>query len=72
MNDKRERFWNLPFRVKRGVIWVDGATWTIEGRRGDECHVVTRWSPEPGEEFRMFAEFLMQLSGKRFYYDEVY
>ena len=65
-------FWNLPYELDDGSIVLDGATWTIEGRRDGQCHVVTRLSPEVGNEFRRLAEKLMKLSGKRFYYDEVY
>lgn len=65
-------FWQLPFAVDDGSIVLDGATWTIEGRRDGRCHVVTRQSPEPRDELRAFAETLIDLSGKRFYYDEVY
>ena len=68
-----EQFWALPFRIDDpGMIGLDGATWTIEGIKNGKCHVVTRWGPDRKDPFRRFAEALLNLSGRRFYYDEVY
>jgi hypothetical protein len=68
----QEYFWDLPCRVDDGTVGLDGATWAIEGTRNGKCHVVKRWSPAIGTDFRIFADTLMDLSGVRFYYDEVY
>lgn len=65
-------FWALPFRVDDGSIGLDGATWTVEGTKHGRCHLVERWSPDAGTEFRLFAHTLLGFSGKRFYYDEFY
>lgn len=70
--EAEDYFWSLPFEVDRRVIGLDGATWTVEGRRDGKCHVVTRWSPDKQSKLRWFAETLINLSGKRFYYDEFY
>lgn len=36
-------FWSLDMVDDR--LGFDGAQWSIEGRRGDICHSVQRWSP---------------------------
>jgi hypothetical protein len=64
--------WGQPYEVDDGTIGLDGATWTIEAIKDGKCHVVTRWSPEQRDVFRWFADDLINLSGKRFYYDEFY
>lgn len=64
--------WDQPYEVDDGTIELDGATWTIEAIKGGKCHVVKRWSPEQRDVFRWFADDLINLSGKRFYYDEFY
>jgi hypothetical protein len=64
--------WEQPFSIEDGSIRLDGATWTIEAIKEGKCHVVTRWSPERGSTFRLFAEDIIRLSGRRFYYDEFY
>jgi hypothetical protein len=69
--EARMYVWKQPFKIKQG-LGVDGATWTIEGVKEGKCHVVTRWSPDRADPIRIFAETLIQLSGNRFYYDEVY
>jgi len=68
-----KNFWALPYYIDEpGMTGLDGATWTIEGIKNGKCHVVTRWSPKRQDPLRGFAEMLIELSGKRFYYDEVY
>jgi len=64
--------WENPFRVKDETLGFDGAHWVIEGRKGSDCQIVDRWSPDPDDPIRQAAENIISLSGKRFYYDEVY
>src|SRR6185503_15892511 len=40
-------FWKLPLRDPQSS-GADGARWLVEGRRGDEYHLVDRWSPDRG------------------------
>ncbi len=75
----KEQVWEQPFALGEAVepdgsFWIvlDGAHWTIEAVKDGKCHVVTRHSPDPGDPVRRFAEALIRLSGKRFYYDEFY
>jgi hypothetical protein len=39
-------FWAMPSHEP--AIGFDGAQWILEARRGDEWHVVHRWSPQDG------------------------
>lgn len=71
-DESEDSFWRLPFDVASSAVRLDGATWTVEGRRAGKCHVVTRWSPGLKSPLRQFVETLIGLSGKRFYYDEYY
>jgi len=68
----RENFWNLPYELDEGIIGVDGSTWIVEGYKDGQYHFVNRWSPDESDPFRQFAWFLMSLTKKRFYHDEVY
>jgi hypothetical protein len=74
----QKQVWEQPYKyeiitgISGIMITLDGAYWTIEAIKDGKCHVVTRHSPERNEPVRRFAETLIQLSGKRFYYDEVY
>jgi hypothetical protein len=75
----KKEVWEQPFKYKETIgidgsvmIGLDGATWTIEAIKDGKCHVVTRWSPEQSDPVRQFAQTLMNLYGKRLYYDEVY
>ena len=40
------RFWDLPSGNPRGS-GLDGASWILEGMRGDQYHLTDRWSPLP-------------------------
>lgn len=71
--------WEQPFALGDTVdtdgsilIVPDGASWTIEAVKEGKCHVVTRHSPDLEDPVRQFAEILIELTGKRFYYDEFY
>lgn len=77
--DANASVWEQPYELGQTIgidgttlIGLDGATWTIEAVRNGNCHVVTRWSPERGDPLRVFAETLIDITGKRFYYDEFY
>jgi hypothetical protein len=58
-------FWNLPGDPEEGERGLDGADWTLEGRRGGVYHAVIRWEPKPGP-FRTACEDLMKASGVAF------
>jgi hypothetical protein len=75
----KEQVWEQPYAYLetigldgRIMVGLDGATWTIEAIKDGKCHIVNRWSPEISDPVRQFADTLIMLSGKRFYYDEVY
>lgn len=69
-----DEFWNQPFLIDDGRIVVDGSECVVEGYRSSEYHLVYRWSPIEDEKdpVGQFIKNLIQVSGKRFYYDEVY
>jgi hypothetical protein len=71
--------WKQPYELVQTIgidgtelVGMDGATWTIEAVKNGKCHVVTRWSPNRDDSVRRFAETLIDLTDKRFYYDEFY
>lgn len=75
----KAQVWEQPFALGETIdtdgsilIVLDGARWTIEAVKNGKCHVVTRHDPDTGDPVRHFAETLIDLSGKRFYYDEFY
>jgi hypothetical protein len=70
--DAESAFWEFPYWIDWDIITTDGAVWTMEGIRDGNCHVVTRVSPDRGNRFYQFALQIMNLTGKRLYYDEVY
>ena len=77
--DGRTDVWEQPYELGQTIgidgtelIGMDGSTWTIEAVKNGKCHVVTRWSPKRDDPVRCFAETLISLSDKRFYYDEFY
>lgn len=69
---EEQNFWELPTTERDpDIITLDGAQWIIEGVKQGKYHVAERWSPEKGP-VRNLALTLIQLSGFRPYYDEVY
>jgi hypothetical protein len=75
----KKQAWDQPFAIvetfgQDGEISInlDGSYWTIEAAKDGKCHLVTRRSPEHGDPARLFGETLINISGKRFYYDEFY
>lgn len=69
---EEQKFWDLPTTERDpDVITLDGAQWVLEGVKQGKYHVVDRWSPDKGP-VRNLGLTLMQLSGFRPYYDEVY
>jgi hypothetical protein len=58
-------FWSLPGDPEEDERGLDGADWTIEGRRGGVYHSVIRWEPKPGP-FRDACAELIKLSGLSF------
>lgn len=73
---KEADFWNMPTRINRtGMVGVDGSRWITEGRKGGQCHVVDRWSPdEPDEKYykALGLTFLIDLAKLKLLYREVY
>ncbi len=69
-----DEFWNQPFRIDNDRIVLDGSECVVEGYRSSEHHLIYRWSPIEDEKDPVghFIKRLIQVSGKRFYYDEVY
>lgn len=55
---ERLRFWAMPTRPSADPSGADGAQWITEGRRGDEYHIVDRWSPKTGSYRDMGLQFL--------------
>lgn len=56
-----DQFWSAPTTTER--MGFDGASWIIEGRKQDDYHVVTRWSPEPEDEFHKLGLLFLELAG---------
>jgi hypothetical protein len=54
-------FWNMPPSLD-SFPGTDGSTWVLEGIRNGAYHVVSRWSPEPGD-FRGAGLLLMNYAG---------
>jgi hypothetical protein len=52
------KFWAMPTRLADDSSGADGAQWILEGRRGDEYHVVDRWSPQKGRYRKVGLQFL--------------
>jgi len=70
-------FWGTPSGEKGPEIGFDGAHWVIEGRSGENYHLVDRWSPltDRGRSLQNFVrccDYLLRLSrmeipeGKRY------
>jgi hypothetical protein len=55
---ERLKFWAMPTRLSADLSGADGAQWIIEGRRGDEYHIVDRWSPKTGSYRDVGLQFL--------------
>ena len=54
-------FWNLP-TIEKECCFPDGATWLMEGVRGQRYHVIDRQSPASGN-YREACVYLLKLSG---------
>jgi hypothetical protein len=68
-----QHFWGQPSWIEDDSIRLDGATWTLEGTRKNQCHVVTRWSPPAGSGFRRLSEkLLFQFADRGFDPAEIY
>jgi hypothetical protein len=62
-------FWNLPECERpRGL---DGATWTVEGCRGETYHQSTQWSPD-GTKFADLGVLFIRLAELPVPDDEIY
>jgi len=60
---KSTDFWNMPPSGNSLLMpGNDGSTWILEGIRNGAYHVVSRWSPEPGD-FRGAGLLLMNYAG---------
>jgi len=77
--EAKAEIWEQPYEYEvtrrngaERFALLDGASWTVEAIKDGKCHVVTRRSPKRDEPVRRFGETLINLSDKRFYYDEFY
>lgn len=64
----RAQFWELPTK-EEGMLGCDGTTWVVEGRSGNDYHVVDRWEPdgpfgELGEVFLTLARYRETSTGE--------
>lgn len=55
-------FWKIPTKEVSEQLGTDGAQWIIEGRRGNEYHIVDRWTPRSGF-YRSAGFAFLKLSG---------
>ena len=44
----RVKYWTIPTNPPEDDIGADGSQWIIEASRGNQYHVVDRWTPETG------------------------
>ena len=68
---QRAEFWAMPTQAPADLDGADGAQWILEGRRGDQYHIVDRWSPESGPYHEASLLFL-SAAGIKIKPDEVY
>jgi hypothetical protein len=55
------RFWTLQTE-SRDTNGMDGSEWIIEVYKNGKYHMVVRWTPEKGTEFREIGEYLFSIS----------
>jgi hypothetical protein len=67
----RTGLWKMALVDRSGGVGVDGAEWVVEGRHGDEYHLVTRWSPDRGA-YRDLGLLFVRLSGLAVPKDDIY
>ncbi len=68
-------FWELPSNEKQAEneIVLDAATWVIEGKMGDQYHVVERYAPKCSDNVRNIGlMMLLDMAKLKLLYDEVY
>ena len=53
-------FWNMV--INRDDLGHDGSQWILEGKRGNQYHVVDRWSPNKKTKFYECCNFLLSLT----------
>jgi len=57
-------FWNMPTqKISSGS---DGSEWIVEGVKNGKYHVVDRWTPQKGTDYRLIGEKLIEVSGTKF------
>jgi hypothetical protein len=76
--EAKKQVWDQPFALVETFrpdgdisIITDGSAWTIEATKDEKCHLVIQETPDK-DPVRFFGETLINISGKRFYYDEFY
>ena len=68
-------FWELPPDEKQAEneIVLDGATWVVEGKKGDQYHVAERYAPTCNDKVRNIGlMMLLDMAKLKLLYDEVY
>ena len=68
-------FWELPSKDKppENEIVLDAATWIVEGKKGDQYHLVKRDAPKCTDNVRNIGLImLLDMAKLKLLYDEVY
>lgn len=68
-------FWELSSneRQAENEIVLDAATWVVEGKMGDQYHVVERYAPKCSDKVRNIGlMMLLDMAKLKLLYDEVY
>lgn len=53
-------FWNV--KTNETSNGTDGAQWILEGRKGDQYHVIDRWTPNKQSKYYQCCDFLLRLT----------
>jgi len=57
------KFWAL--QTESNIAGNDGSEWIIEVFKNNRYHMVVRWSPDNGTDFRRIGEYLLSVSAIR-------
>ena len=63
--------WNAPAEIVKPPD-LDGATWTIEARKPEQCHAVSRSNPEEIDKMRYAGSWILRLANWKVFVDEIY
>jgi hypothetical protein len=70
---EKSHFWSLPTTEEHpNQVHLDGAEWILEGVKDGKYHVVVRWSPETGNDYRALCLSLLALSQLKVDPKEIY